>query len=104
MKKYFKHETNVDFYSLFVAFDNFYQIISLKFFYFRSLLEEYQLRYSKVDEPGVKKFSYPGIVFKLVKFLFTFKMIFTFSRYFRLTLSFFRPKPKSEVKVKISKT
>ena len=99
-----EHETNVDFYSLFVAFDNFYQIISLKFFYFRSLLEEYQLRYSKVDEPGVKKFSYPGIVFKLVKFFFTFKMIFTFSRYFRLTLSFFRPKPKSEVKVKIFKT
>ena len=45
MKKIFQeHETNVDFYSLFVAFDNFYQIISLKFFYFRSLLEEYQLR------------------------------------------------------------
>ena len=29
---------------------------------------------------GVKKFSYPGIVFKLVKIFFTFKIIFTFSR------------------------
>jgi len=42
MKKYFKStKLTLIFYSLFVAFDNFYQIISLKFFYFRSLLEEY---------------------------------------------------------------
>ena len=102
MKKIFQeHETNVDFYSLFDHFqkniscenlvknfslsdtDNFDFVSLLGFpenFHFQVGLFCNNYKYSKVDEPGVKKFSYPGIVFKLVKIFFTFKIIFTFSR------------------------